>query len=206
MKKEATVNFKKPKLMKTLKSLTIILVFATTICTQAQNRNTKKVSFSVDQDGISISGNVKVSTEFVYMGYPYLKIKYSDLEITAFTYKGETYNDYWSPDYLQLPFYPDTRSYYIETETHISMAVEDYDGSPTQRLDVNWGQNAYLEAKIYPVTDTYSNDKIDSYFKELSSDKYSDEDFWLKSYIEGIRITGISPNIIKQMTQIIDTH
>lgn len=190
-----------------MKTIAIILALATTIFAQAQNSNTENVSFSIDQDGMTIGGTVKVSTEFAYKGYPYLKVKYSDLKIESFRYKGELYDTYnWNEDVFKMPFYPDTRSYYIETTIHISMAVEGYDGSPTRRLDVNWGQNAYLEANIYPVTDTYSNDKIDSYFKELSSDKYSDEDFWLKSYIEGIRITGISPNIIKQMTQIIDTH
>lgn len=192
--------------MKTLKTLTIIMTLATTLCANAQSTTTKTLNFVVDQDNIEVRGTVEVSTEFAYKGYPYLKVKYSDLKIESFRYKGELYDTYnWNKEILKMPFYPDTRSYYIETEIHINMAVKGFDGSPIT-TGQNWGQNAYLEAKVYPVTDTYSNDKIDSYFKELSSDKYSDEDFWLKSYIEGIRITGISPNIIRQMTQIIDTH
>ena len=195
--------------MKTLQILAILL-FTSYTSVFSQNTFQRQVDFKFSQDGVSLSGSATVAAEFVFFGYPYLKVKYSNLTIKDLSYKNMYFNNFNNRDILAFPFKPANGGYYVSAEMFVTIAYVDAKGGLVTetglgRLAASKTIKTFtIKDKIYTVADTYSEQAIDDYFRELNHQKYSDSDFWENSALYDAKITGLSPNIIRQMTTIID--
>jgi len=161
-------------------------------------QESRSVNFHIKEDDLSITGTVTVHHHFLFWGYPYLKLQYSDLVITSVTY---WYGTRRHRSLQQVPFHPRTDSY------HISVAVS---GTiPVNRfgmLITSPGHDFRLNANIYTLSDTYSDESIDQYFRERNDPVFKDQEVWEKSVIPwllGITVNGLSGNIINQIKTLI---
>lgn len=176
----------------------------------AQNTYTRVVDFKLDQDGVSLSGSATLAAEFAFLGAPYLKVKYADLTIKTLSYKNKYLSSGSNRDILAFPYKPENGGYYVNAEMIVSIAYVDLNGGLAVKKNLmsnTFDDNVKsftIKDKIYTLTDTYSNKAIDDYFRQLNHPKYKAADFWERSALIDAKITGLSPNIIRQMTTIID--
>lgn len=176
----------------------------------AQEVFKRKVDFDIDQDGVSLSGSATIAAEFIFNGYSYIKVKYSDLTINTLSYKDMYFSNGSNRDILAFPFKPENGGYFVNAEMIVSIAYVDLNGELA--VSKNLMSNTFdeniksftIKDKIYTLTDYYGNDAIDDYFRELNHPKYKAADFWERSALIDAKITGLSPNILRQMTMIID--
>lgn len=173
----------------------------------AQEGMKRKVDFDIDQDGMSIKGSLNVSVQFIFFGYPYLKAQYADLVIDELIYDNEVYNANTNRDIISMPFRPEKGGYPIKMSINFVIPVEANNSKGFEIRHMLPAQFFTITDNIYTISDTYSNDKIDQYFKDFNSPKYHDSHFWENSTlgnISPITVQSMTSSIPRQMTMIID--
>lgn len=173
----------------------------------AQEVFKREVDFDIDQEGMSIKGSLSVALQFTFFGYPYLKAQYSDLVIDELIYDNEVYNANTNRDIISMPFRPEKGGYPVKMSINVVIPVEANNSKGFEIRHMLPAQFFTITDNIYTISDTYSNDKIDQYFKDFDSPKYHDSHFWENSTlgnITPITVQSMTSSIPRQMTMIID--
>lgn len=176
-------------------AVTILLSSTCHLYAQSETTTTDVYFLDVPAGDILLSGEVDVSTRFLFVGYPYVQIKYENLIITRAKYKGELFFDDFGSDFsggISWPFAPETGGYPIDIGFGVSV--------PGRSMDFD------MEGEMYPLTTRLESEEIDEYFRDLNDLYSSDEEIWIESYLYGREILSLSPNIGRQLTQRLDIH
>lgn len=174
------------------------------------------VAFSIEQNGITLSGTVQISAEFVFLGAPYLKRKYEQLTINSVRYKGELFNENsaygstsYADDYIKFPYQFSHGSNKIEVTFPLFVAHESGNDTYGYRCNINYSMNDYKfyhTTDVFGVADPSEVKEVMNYFRNNSPTELSDSDLWECSEIDvnRIEVNRLSQNIISEIQRKLD--
>lgn len=199
-----------------LKICVFFLIITVTVNCYSQNSFSKEVLFSVNQDGVTLSGSVKVAAQFVFLGAPYLKTQYSELTINSVSFQGELFNENsaygassYADKFIKFPYKFSNGSNKIMIEFPVYVAIESGSDVMGYQCSLWTTTNDYLyyhTTDVYGISDPSEVKEVLRYFKNNKTNKLSDSDLWECSKVDEsrIKVKSLSANIFSEIRRKLD--
>ncbi len=179
------------------------------------------IDFSLTQDGLHISGQLTCRAQFVFFGYPYLKAEYGPVVIED-VYWQDFSRDRLSRDEIReaipLPVVIESGGQHLEVTFNVVTPapsilndVEREMGLVTDPVAQWTDRRAFTfpVERLTPVTDSYDNEAVDAFFRELELANVHDSAVWEASWLNKIvpfELEHISENIVRDLVARMDAY